>query len=157
MNIVLFEPEIPHNVGAIGRSCHLTGARLHLIHPLGFFTGEKHIKRAGLDYWDKIDKAEYLDFGDFMQQNFLNQSPSKRMFLVETGGTRFYHEAKYQSGDYFVFGSETRGLPKQILEKHQDKIISIPMTSEGRSLNLSVSVGIILYEALRQTGFLSLL
>jgi len=152
MNIVLHEPEIPHNAGAIGRSCFLTGAKLHLIHPLGFFTDEKSIKRSGLDYWDKIDVTEYVDFDDFIKRN-----PENRLFLVETGGSRFYHEAEFKTGDYFIFGSETRGLPGRIAKKYAHKIISIPMNNEGRSLNLSVSVGIILYEALRQTGFVSLL
>jgi len=148
VNIVLHEPEIPHNTGAVGRTCLLTGAKLHLIHPLGFFMDEKSLKRSGLDYWKQIDITEYKDFDDFLSQN-----PNARVFLAETGGTKRYDEVEYQLNDFIIFGRETKGLPRQVLDKYPDQIITIPMKSDGRSLNLSVSVGIILYEALRQTGF----
>ncbi|MCL2854688.1 MAG: tRNA (cytidine(34)-2'-O)-methyltransferase [Defluviitaleaceae bacterium] len=148
MNIVLFEPEIPHNTGAVGRTCLLTGAKLHLIHPLGFFLDEKSLRRCGLDYWQQLNVAEYEDFDDFLSRN-----PGARIFLAETGGALRYDQAKYQADDFFVFGRETSGLPRRLLDKYANQIITIPMKSQGRSLNLSVSVGIILYEALRQTGF----
>lgn len=148
MNIVLHQPEIPHNTGAVGRTCLLTGASLHLIHPLGFFMDEKNLKRSGLDYWKQIQITEYKDFDDFLKQN-----PNARIFLAETGGTKSYDQVSYSLNDFIIFGQETKGLPRQILDKFPDQIISIPMKNHGRSLNLSVSVGIILYEALRQTGF----
>ncbi|MCL2235516.1 MAG: tRNA (cytidine(34)-2'-O)-methyltransferase [Defluviitaleaceae bacterium] len=148
MNIVLHEPEIPHNTGAVGRTCLLTGARLHLIHPLGFFLDEKSLKRSGLDYWHKISVTEYENFDDFLRRN-----PCARLFFVETGGSKRYDQVVYDKDDFFVFGRETKGLPPSILERYPDQIITIPMKSDGRSLNLSVTVGIILYEALRQTGF----
>jgi len=149
MNIVLFEPEIPHNTGAIGRTCLMTGAKLHLIHPLGFFLDEKSLKRAGMDYWGQIDVREYVNFADFMEIN-----PGVRFFLVETGGERTYAQAEFKPGDFLIFGSESKGLPTWLLEEYRDCIIKIPMKGEERSLNLSVSVGIVLYEALRQFGFL---
>ena len=148
MNIVLFEPEIPHNTGAIGRTCLMTGAALHLIHPLGFRLDEKSLKRSGLDYWPKIDVREYESFKDFAAKN-----GDCNFYLAESGGKRLYTDVEYGPGDFIIFGSETTGLPKQVLEAHPDKIVSIPMRGVERSLNLSVSVGIILYEALRQNGF----
>jgi len=148
MNIVLHEPEIPHNTGAIGRTCLVTGAKLHLIHPLGFYLDEKSLKRSGMDYWPKVAPAEYTNFADFMSKN-----PNPRFFLAETGSNRNYAQVQYQPGDYIIFGNETNGLPQWLLVAHPEKIISIPMLGDERSLNLSVSVAIILYEALRQTGF----
>jgi len=151
MNIVLHEPEIPHNTGAIGRTCLMTGCALHLIHPLGFHLDEKSLKRSGLDYWPKINTCQYTSFADFIEQN-----PDARIFLAETGGKINYTQAMFMPNDFIIFGSETKGLPDWILQQYHDKIISIPMTGDDRSLNLSVSVGIILYEALRQTGFAGL-
>ena len=148
MNIVLHRPEIPHNTGAIGRTCLMTGAALHLIHPLGFHLDEKSVKRSGLDYWHKLDVHEYNNFTDFLAAH-----PAARFFLVETAGSRLYTEPDYRPDDFFIFGSETVGLPTQLLSAYPDNIIRIPMAGDERSLNLSVSVGIILYEALRQTGF----
>ncbi|MCL2215506.1 MAG: tRNA (cytidine(34)-2'-O)-methyltransferase [Defluviitaleaceae bacterium] len=150
MNIVLFEPEIPHNTGAIGRTCLVTGTGLHLIRPLGFFLDEKSLKRAGMDYWPQINAREYDNFEHFMVEN-----PKIRFHLVETGGVKTYAQAEFQSGDFFIFGSESKGLPPRLLKKYPDRVISIPMKGE-RSLNLSVSVGIVLYEALRQNDFFCL-
>ena len=151
MNIVLHEPEIPHNTGAIGRTCLMTGAKLHLIHPLGFFLDEKSLKRSGLDYWHKINVTEYVNFEDFQEKN-----PGARFHIAETAGGRLYTEAEYQMDDYIIFGSETTGLPARILDKYPEHRVQIPMVGEERSLNLSVSVGIVLYEALRQNGFLGI-
>ena len=148
MNIVLYEPEIPHNTGAIGRTCLMTGTRLHLIHPLGFFLDEKSLKRSGLDYWHKIDVHEYKNFQDFRERN-----PYVNFHLAETAGGRLYTDVSYKPEDYIIFGSETKGLSVEILEKYPERRIKIPMTGEERSLNLSVSAGIVLYEALRQNGF----
>ena len=148
MHIVLHQPEIPHNTGAIGRTCLMTGAALHLIHPLGFHLDEKSLKRSGLDYWHKLDVCEYDNFSEFAATY-----PGGRFFLVETAGSQLYTEPDYQPGDFFIFGSETVGLPAHLLSAYPDNIIRIPMVGDERSLNLSVSVGIVLYEALRQTGF----
>jgi tRNA (cytidine/uridine-2'-O-)-methyltransferase len=148
MNIVLYQPEIPHNTGAIGRTCLMTGAKLHLIHPLGFYLDEKALKRSGLDYWKKLNVKEYDSFHHFLESN-----PDPNLYLVETGGRKIYTDPTFKQNDYLVFGSETCGLPPWLLEKYPDRIISIPMTGEERSLNLSVSVGIVLYEVLRQGGF----
>jgi tRNA (cytidine/uridine-2'-O-)-methyltransferase len=148
MNIVLHEPEIPHNTGAVGRTCLVTGTALHLIHPLGFYLDAKSLKRSGLDYWPKLHVQEYDDFHHFIERN----APA-RFFLVETGGGTSYADISYAPGDYFIFGSETRGLPDWMLARYADRVISIPMRGGERSLNLSVSAGIVLYEALRQNGF----
>ena len=148
MNIVLHQPEIPHNTGAIGRTCLMTNSSLHLIRPLGFYLDEKSLKRSGLDYWHRLDVHEYDSFDDFLTKN-----QNIRLFLIETGGKKIYTEVKYQSEDYLIFGSETTGLPKWMLEKYADQVVSIPMAGEERSLNLSVAVGIVLYEALRQNNF----
>jgi len=147
-NIVLFEPEIPHNTGAVARSCFVTGAKLHLIHPLGFHLDEKSVARAGLDYWKHIDVQEYLNFDEF-----LLRQPNARLFLVEARVGTIYHKAKFCEGDFLVFGSETKGLPTWLMDRYSDRIVNIPMKDVGRSLNLSVCVGILLYEALRQNDF----
>jgi len=148
MNIALYQPEIPQNTGNIGRTCHCTGAKLHLIHPLGFFLSQKALKRAGMDYWDELVVTHYDNLEQFIKLN-----NKKRMFFVETYGTKNYDEINYEFDDFFIFGSEGYGLPKDIIQKFPKNIIRIPMVKNTRSLNLSVSVGIILYEALRQTGF----
>ena len=158
MNIVLYQPEIPHNTGAIGRTCLMAGAVLHLIRPYGFFLDDASLKRAGMDYWRRVDVREYDCFADFAAKNAARHDGSRaRFWFAETGGDACYADKTYSRGDYFIFGSETGGLPRAILDEHQcnGNIISIPMISEitDRSLNLSVSVGIILFEALRQTGF----
>ena len=151
MNIVLHQPEIPHNTGAIGRTCLMTGAGLHLIRPLGFYLDEKSLKRSGLDYWHKLDVHEYDNFQDFVDKN-----PSARFFLVESNEGRAYTDVEYKPGDYLVFGSETCGLPAWLLAQYPQQVVNIPMTGEERSLNLSVAAGIVLYEALRQNGFAGL-
>ncbi|MCL2353834.1 MAG: tRNA (cytidine(34)-2'-O)-methyltransferase [Defluviitaleaceae bacterium] len=148
MNIVLYQPEIPHNTGAIGRTCLITGTKLHLIHPLAFFLDEKHLRRAGMDYWEEIETYEYANFEDFLDKN-----PDANIYLAESCMSKPYTDMEYKMGDYIMFGSESRGIPKEILERYPNKVISIPMNEKGRSLNLSVSAGIVLYEALRQNGF----
>jgi len=150
-NVVLFQPEIPHNTGAIGRTCLMTNSTLHLIHPLGFFLDERNLKRSGLDYWGKIDVREYMNFSDFLDKN-----PEANIYLAESGDGRFYTDVVFRPGDYIVFGSETTGLPQNIMREYAGRVIKIPMIGEERSLNLSVSVGIVLYEALRQGGFAGL-
>jgi len=148
MNIILHKPEIPHNTGAIARTCFVTGTKLHLIHPLGFHLDEKSVARAGLDYWHQLGVMEYLDFDDFMAKN-----PDARIWLAETRAGINYSDAQYAAGDFIMFGSETKGLPPELMDKYSGQIINIPMKDVGRSLNLSVCVGIILYEALKQTNF----
>ena len=148
MNIVLHQPEIPHNTGAISRTCLMTNTKLHLIRPYGFYLDEKSLKRSGLDYWHKLDVHEYDNFTDFEEQN-----PHACLYLAESGVGEIYTNVKYTMDDFIIFGSETTGLPAWLQEKYKERIISIPMTGEERSLNLSVAVGIVLYEALRQCGF----
>ena len=148
MNIVLYQPEIPHNTGAIGRTCLVTNSALHLIHPLGFFIDEKNLKRSGLDYWDKLKVHEYDSFDSFLKKN-----PSQEFFFVETSGDKKYTDVLYSKNCFLVFGNETTGLPKGILDIYPKNIVHIPMIKGERSINLSVAVGIVLYEALRQTGF----
>jgi len=126
----------------------MTGTKLHLIRPLGFYLDEKSLKRSGLDYWHKLQVREYENFHDFIEKN-----PDSNIYLVESGTEANYSQPKYKPGDYLVFGSETTGLPSWLMKKYPDRIVSIPMTGEERSLNLSVAVGIVLYEALRQVGF----
>ena len=152
MNIVLHQPEIPHNTGAIGRTCLMTGTGLHLIRPYGFYLDEKSLKRSGLDYWSQIDVHEYDDFHEFLAKN-----PRARFYLVETGGGQSYADVEYKMDDYIIFGSETCGLPGWLLTEYPDRIVSIPMAGKERSLNLSVAAGIVLYEALRQNGFAGLI
>lgn len=142
MNIVLFNPEIPQNTGNIARTCAATGATLHLIEPLGFSLSDKYLKRAGLDYWNLMTYRTYPDFGEFLRQH-----PDARMHFASTKAPRGYHEATYQDGDFLIFGCETRGLPENLLEQVYDRCIRIPMRPEARSLNLSNSVAIVLYEA----------
>lgn len=148
MNIVLFEPEIPANTGNIGRTCAATGARLHLIEPLGFRLGEKEIKRAGMDYWQDLDVSLYLDYADFLEKN-----PGARVYYASTKALRTYDQVSYQEGDYLMFGKESAGIPEEILLENQETAVRIPMKEGIRSLNLSNSVAIVLYEALRQQQF----
>lgn len=148
LNIVLVNPEIPQNTGNIARSCAATGTVLHLIEPLGFSLADKYLKRAGLDYWHLMTYHVYKDMADFLARN-----PGARMHFASTKAPRSYHEAEYRDGDYLVFGCETRGLPENLLEKAYDRCVRIPMRPEARSLNLSNSVAIVLYEALRQLDF----
>jgi len=130
----------------------MTDCKLHLIHPLGFFLDEKNLRRSGLDYWHKISVCEYMNFGDFLEKN-----PNANLYIAESGSGTFYTDVKFAPGDFIMFGSETTGVPQDILRQHSDRIIKIPMVGEERSLNLSVSVGIVLYEALRQNQFLGLM
>ncbi|MEG1500401.1 MAG: tRNA (uridine(34)/cytosine(34)/5-carboxymethylaminomethyluridine(34)-2'-O)-methyltransferase TrmL [Clostridiales bacterium] len=148
MHIVLVEPEIPANTGNISRTCSITGSTLHLVKPLGFSVDDKHLKRAGLDYWQYLD----LHYHENLQELF-DLYPQGRFFFATTKGHKSYHEMQYQKDDFLVFGKETAGLPKDLLAKNPDKCIRIPMMGELRSLNLANSVAIILYEALRQVDF----
>ena len=148
MNIVLLEPEIPANTGNIGRTCVITGSRLHLIEPLGFQLTSKMIKRAGLDYWDRLDVTRYMDYGDFLDRN-----PGARIFFATTKGKHRYTDVTYRDGDYLMFGKESAGIPEEILVEHPESCIRIPMLPEERSLNLANSVAIVTYEALRQLDF----
>ena len=148
MNIVLYEPEMPLNTGNIGRTCVATNTRLHLIEPLGFRLNAKEIKRAGLDYWPHLDVTVYADYQDFLELN-----PGAKIYMATTKAPHVYTEVSYEPDCYIMFGPESRGIPEEILVKHPDTSVRIPMWGETRSLNLSNSVAIILYEALRQNGF----
>ena len=150
-NIVLIEPEIPPNTGNIARLCAATGARLHLVGKLGFSTDDRYLKRAGLDYWEFVD-IQYWQELDELAAHY----PDSRFLYLSTKAARSYLEIGFRPGDFIVFGKETRGLPEELLAANPDTAITIPMPSaKVRSLNLSTSAGIVLYEALRQTGGLS--
>lgn len=146
LNIVLVNPQIPPNTGNIGRLCVNIGARLHIVKPIGFDISEKAVRRAGLDYWKDLDLVIWDSLDEFLDS--LNDSD--RLHLATTKTKRLYWDAKYRDEDYILFGSETKGLPQEILDRFSRDTITIPMTDKGRSLNLSVSVGIVAYEALRQ-------
>jgi len=148
MNIVLLEPEIPANTGNIGRTCVATGTVLHLIEPLGFRLDEKSIKRAGLDYWDKLDVRRYVNY-----QEFLDINKPKRIFMATTKAHKTYAQVEFLPDDYIMFGKESAGIPEEILVDNEETCIRIPMIGDIRSLNLSNSVAIVLYESLRQQGF----
>ena len=148
INIVLHEPEIPANTGNIGRTCVATGSRLHLIEPLGFSLSEKALKRAGLDYWNDLDVTVYKDFEDFLERN-----PGAKIYMATTKAKKIYTEAAYEPDCYLMFGKESAGIPEEILVKYQETSVRIPMIGDTRSLNLSNSVAIVLYEALRQNQF----
>lgn len=148
LNIVLFEPEIPFNTGAIGRTCVATGTRLHLIEPLGFKIDEKSVKRAGLDYWPQLDVTTYVNYQDFLDKN-----PGAKIYMATTKGKNVYSDAQFEPDCYIMFGKESAGIPEHILAHHKDDCIRIPMIGETRSLNLSNSVAVVLYEALRQNNF----
>ena len=150
VNIVLHEPQIPENTGNIARLCAVAACQLHLIRPLGFFLDDKHLKRAGLDYWDKLDITVHDNWNAFT-----NTCKPKRLFFVETDGSRLYTEVSYKPDDYLVFGSETAGLPSVLLKDNPNNHISLPMINP-RSLNLANTVAITLYEAWRQLGFTQL-
>ena len=152
LNIVLVEPEIPQNCGNIARTCAATGARLHLIRPLGFDISEKAVRRAGLDYWHMVEVFDYENLEDFFQKNDVRQ-----MWCLSTKAPRCYTEATFEDGCYLFFGKETRGLPEDFLGAHYDQCVRIPMRAEARSLNLSNSVAVTVYEALRQLSFEGLL
>ncbi len=148
MHIVLYQPEIPQNTGNIARLCAAAKVQLHLIEPLGFFWDDQRLKRAGLDYWELVNIELHLNL-----QAYLDKYPGNRIFFATTKANHFYTEINYQSNDVIMFGPETRGLPPEILSINPDSNIKIPMYQEARSINLANSVGIILYEALRQTDF----
>lgn len=148
INIVLLEPEIPANTGNIGRTCVATGTRLHLIEPLGFSLSEKALKRAGMDYWSELDVTTYVNYEDFLARN-----PEAKLYFATTKGQHIYSDAKYEDNCYIVFGKESAGIPEEILKEHPETCVRIPMIGETRSLNLSNSVAVVLYEALRQQGF----
>ena len=152
LNIVLVEPEIPQNTGNIARTCAALGAKLHLVYPLGFSISEKQVKRAGLDYWDKLEIEEHLNFKSFLEKY---KPEENNMFFVTTKGKHVYSEPKFNEMDevFALFGKETKGLPEDILQKYIDKTIRIPMREGLRSLNLSNSVAIVAYDIFRQTGF----
>lgn len=147
-NVVLVEPEIPQNTGNIARTCAATGSRLHIVKPMGFEIDDKKLKRAGLDYWHLLGVKYYENLADFFEQ-----TQGRRYFYSTTKARHTYCDVKYQDGDYLVFGKETKGLPEELLHDNKDQCIRIPMISEARSLNLSNSAAIVVYEALRQTGF----
>ena len=151
LNIVLVEPEIPQNCGNIARTCAATGCVLHLIRPLGFDISEKAVKRAGLDYWHLVDVRDYENLQDFFSKNNV-----KQMWCLSTKAPKSYTQAQFDDGCYLFFGKETKGLPEDFLEAHRDSCIRLPMRQEARSLNLSNSVAITVYEALRQLDFAGL-
>lgn len=148
MHIILHQPEIPANTGNIGRTCVATGTSLHLIEPLGFRLTEKEIKRAGMDYWEKLDVTRYMNFQEFQELH-----PGARIFMATTKAKRTYTEVSFGPDDYIMFGKESAGIPEEILVDYEETCIRIPMLPEIRSLNLSNSVAIVLYEALRQQNF----
>ena len=147
-HIVLVEPEIPQNTGNIARTCAVTGTRLHLVRPLGFSLDDKQLKRAGLDYWNELNVCYYDSFAEVEQAN-----PDARFFLLSTHAKKSYAAVEYQDGDFLVFGKETAGLGPALLARRSEDAVRIPMREGLRSLNLSNSVALVLYEALRQNGF----
>lgn len=148
LNIVLYEPEIPANTGNIGRTCVATGTKLHLIEPLGFSLSEKALKRAGMDYWSQLEVERYVNYEYFLQRN-----PGAKIYMATTKAKKIYSEASYEPDCYIMFGKESAGIPEEILVEHPEECVRIPMIGETRSLNLSNSVAIVLYEALRQNQF----
>lgn len=148
MHIVLYQPEIPQNTGNIARTCAATGSTLHLIKPLGFSLADKYLKRAGLDYWHMMEYHVYENF-----EEFLALYPDARMHFLSTKAPRGYTDVSFGENDFLVFGCETRGLPESLLSRVYDRCVRIPMVPGARSLNLSNSVAVVLYEALRQQNF----
>jgi len=151
MNIILHQPEIPQNTGNIGRTCVATGTSLHLIEPLGFRLDEKSLQRAGMDYWQHLDVHRYVNFEEFLSKN-----PGAKIWMATTKAKHTYSEVEFGENDFIMFGKESAGIPEEILVDYEDTCIRIPMLPEIRSLNLSNSVAIVLYEALRQQGFASM-
>lgn len=146
LNVVLVEPEIPPNTGNIGRLCLATGTHLHLVKPLGFSINDRELKRAGLDYWKDVKVSVWDSFAQLQAA----QPAAARYFFLTTKARRIYWDAQFRDGDYLVFGRETKGLPEPLLEANRDCLLTIPMAPHTRSLNLATSVGIVLYEAVRQ-------
>lgn len=151
MHIILHQPEIPANTGNIGRTCVATGTSLHLIEPLGFRLNEKEIKRAGMDYWEKLAVTRYINFSEFKEKH-----PGAKIWMATTKAHKVYTEAEFGPEDFIMFGKESAGIPEEILVDYEETCIRIPMLSEIRSLNLSNSAAIVLYEALRQQNFESM-
>ena len=152
MNIVLHEPEIPQNTGNISRTCAVTHSTLHLIKPLGFSVDDKYLKRSGLDYWQYLDVRYYENFEDFIEKN-----PGAKIYMATTKAKKIYTDVSYSENDYIMFGKESAGIPEELLVENEEACILIPMLDEIRSLNLSNSAAIVLYEALRQNRFDGLL
>lgn len=152
LNVVLVEPEIPQNTGNIVRTCAATGAKLHLVKPLGFSIADRYLKRAGLDYWDKLEIEEHESFLEFLEKY---KPEEKNMFFVTSKGTHQYTEPRYNEMDeiFVLFGKETKGLPEDIMKQYLEQTIRIPMRDGIRCLNLSNAVSIVTYEILRQTNF----
>lgn len=148
LNIVLLEPEMPANTGNIGRTCVAANTRLHLIEPLGFHINDKMLKRAGLDYWNKLDVTVYDNY-----QDFLNRNPGAKVYMATTKAPKAYTDVNFEPDCYIMFGKESAGIPENILLENQENCVRIPMAGDIRSLNLSNSVAIVLYEALRQNHF----
>lgn len=151
MNIILLEPEIPANTGNIGRTCVATNTRLHLIEPLGFQLTEKEVRRAGLDYWKYVDCTVYSSYQDFKDKN-----PDAKIYMATTKARKVYDEVHYEPDCFLMFGKESAGIPEELLLENKENCVRIPMVGEIRSLNLGNSVGILLYEALRQNHFESM-
>ncbi len=147
-HVVLVEPEIPQNTGNIARTCAATDCTLHLVRPLGFELSDKYMRRAGLDYWPLVDVCIHESLAAFLEE-----FPAARMFFFTTKARRSYAQAQYVAGDFLVFGRETRGLPEELLKAHPERCVRIPMRPEARSLNLSNSVAVAVYEGLRQNAF----
>ena len=148
LHVVLVEPEIPPNCGNIARTCAATRSRLHLVRPLGFDISDKAVKRAGLDYWPRLDVTVYSDYEDFLERN-----PGAKIYMATTKAPKLYTEVCYEPDCYIMFGKESAGIPEEILVEHEESCIRIPMLGEIRSLNLANSVAVVLYEALRQNHF----
>ena len=151
LNIVLHEPEMPSNTGNIGRTCVATNTKLHLIEPLGFQINDKMLKRAGLDYWDKLDVTIYSDFDDFLRRN-----PGAKIYMATTKAAKSHSDVEFEDDCYIMFGKESAGIPEEILKNYPETCIRIPMWGDIRSLNLSNSVAVVLYEALKQNDFMGL-
>ena len=158
MKIVLHQPEIPANTGNVGRTCVATNTSLHLIEPLGFHLNEKEIRRAGMDYWEHLDVHRHMNYATFLEniKEDLQAHPEARIWYCTTKAEKSYADVSFGPEDYLMFGKESAGIPEEILVENRDRCIRIPMAPQIRSLNLSNSVAIVLYEALRQNGFLEL-
>lgn len=151
-NIVLLEPEIPHNTGAIGRTCVATNTKLHLIKPLGFDIDDKAVKRSGLDYWADLELYIYENFQDFLDKN-----PNANIFMATTKAEKNHSQVEYKDNDFIMLGKESKGIPEEILVKYRENCIRVPMVENHRSLNLANTASIIIYEALRQNDFVGLM
>lgn len=152
LEVVLVAPEIPPNTGNVARLCACTGSRLHLVAPLGFSLGDKDLRRAGLDYWEDVHVRTWASFEEFEEAFDLSGAGRSRLHLFTARAARGYVEAGFQAGDLLVFGRESRGLPEQVLERYPDRTVALPMIAGRRSLNLSATAAVAVYEALRQAG-----